>query len=272
MSQESDRYAVFGHPVAHSRSPEIHHHFAGQTGEAITYERIDPGADGFVEAARGFFAEGGRGANVTVPFKEAALELADELTERAERAGAVNTLKALDNGHLLGDNTDGAGLVRDIESNLGFRLSDRRMLILGAGGAARGVLGPLVDAGIGHLHIANRTAKRAERLAERFRGTANITAGSLGNLPNTPFDLIVNATAASLAGETLDLSRHLLAPQALCYDMAYGPELTPFLQQALKHGAHVADGWGMLVEQAAESFHRWRDILPDTTRLIHHRG
>lgn len=272
MNQETDRYAVFGHPVAHSRSPEIHHHFAEQTGEAITYERIDPGPDGFENAARQFFEEGGKGANVTVPFKEAAFELANEVTERAKRAGAVNTLKVLDDGRLLGDNTDGAGLIRDISVNLAFTLEKRRVLVLGAGGAARGILGPIIDAGIASLHIANRTPARAETLAERFRGPLPITTGGLDDWPATAFDLVLNTTAAGLSGEGPDLPRRLLAPGALCYDLVYGPELTPFLHQALRNGAHIADGWGMLVEQAAESFYVWREVSPDTATLIHERG
>ncbi|MCP1728249.1 shikimate dehydrogenase [Natronospira proteinivora] len=263
-----DRYAVFGHPVAHSRSPEIHQQFAEQTGQAIQYERIDPGADGFEASVRAFFEKDGKGANVTVPFKESAFKLADKLTARAERAAAVNTLKRLEDRRLLGDNTDGAGLLRDITGNLAVRLEKRHVLVIGAGGAARGILGPLLDAGISRLHIANRTPARARTLAEHFPGHLTITTGDLGEWPTDSFDLIINTTAAGLSGDSLEFPRRLLAPDTLCYDLVYSPALTPFLHQGLRYGAHIADGWGMLVEQAAESYQLWRNTRPDTTALL----
>jgi len=267
----SDRYAVFGHPVAHSRSPDLHHHFAGQTGQDMTYGRIDPGADGFEAAARHFFSEGSLGANVTVPFKEEAFRLADELSERAAQAGAVNTLKALGDGRLLGHNSDGLGLVRDLTDNLGFALEGREVLLLGAGGASRGILGPLVEAGIDRLHVANRTVEKAQSLAQRFAGSISISAGDLQQFPMTAPDLILNATPSSLHGQALDLPASLLCNKPLCYDLAYADRGTPFTHWAQAHGVAASDGWGMLVEQAAESFLLWRGIRPDTHELINTR-
>ncbi|MDQ2069706.1 shikimate dehydrogenase [Natronospira bacteriovora] len=264
----ADRYAVFGHPVSHSRSPAIHQHFAEQTGQSLVYEAIDPGAEGFTAGITNFFDKGGLGANVTVPFKEAAFALADECTERAARAGAVNTLKVLDDGRLLGENTDGAGLLRDLTHNLGVELGGASVLILGAGGASRGILGPLVDAGIGTLHVANRTVAKAEALAKRFPEMTAVTVSGLDRLPTRAFDLIINATPSSLQGQALTLPSGLLARDTLAYDLAYAEGGTPFTRWAEQRGVPGRDGWGMLVEQAAESFFLWRGVRPETAVLL----
>jgi shikimate dehydrogenase len=259
----TDRYAVFGHPIAHSKSPQIHTAFARQTGQDMTYEAILAPLDGFAESVVAFIATGGRGANVTVPFKEAAFKLADRLSPRAKRAGAVNTL-TFDGDGILGDNTDGAGLVADLTRNLGCALAGKRILLLGAGGAARGVIEPLLDQQPAALVIANRTVSRAQELAEIFgRG---VTACGF-DAADTPFDLVINATAASLAGDLPPLSPRVFTPDTLAYDMMYGRD-TPFLTFARTHGARTADGLGMLVEQAAEAFYLWRGVRPDTAPVI----
>jgi shikimate dehydrogenase len=264
----SDLYCVFGNPVGHSRSPAIHAAFAAASGEDLCYEaRLAP-VDGFSAAVAGFVAGGGKGANVTVPFKEEAYRLSDRLSERAARAGAVNTLVFRKDG-IFGDNTDGAGLVQDITTNLGFALSGRRILLLGAGGAARGVIGPLLAQGPASLHIANRSADKAQLLARVFADMAPISGGSFSELAGKSFDLVINATSASLAGESLPLPAGLFAPGALAYDMMYGKGETPFLQLARAQGAvQCADGLGMLVEQAAEAFFVWRGVRPPTATVL----
>jgi len=259
----TDRYAVFGHPVAHSKSPLIHAAFARQTGQDIAYEAILAPLDGFAGSVAAFVAAGGRGANVTVPFKEKAYALANRLTPRAQRAGAVNTLKFESDG-ILGDNTDGTGLVADLTRNLHRTLAGKRILLLGAGGAARGAIGPLLDQQPAALVIANRTVSRAQELANLF-GRSVRACGF--DAADTPFDLVINATAASLAGELPPLSPRVFATGSLAYDMMYGRD-TPFLSFARTHGAATADGLGMLVEQAAEAFHVWRGIRPDTAPVI----
>ncbi len=263
-----DLYAVFGNPIAHSKSPAIHAEFARSTGQDLVYEaRLAP-IDGFPGAVAEFVAAGGRGANVTVPFKEEAFRLAKRLTDRAARAGAVNTL-VFDGGDVLGDNTDGAGLVRDIVDNLGFPLAGRRILLLGAGGAARGVIAPLLAGAPAGLAIANRTADKARSLAAAFADRAAIEAGSFDDLAGKTFDLVINATSASLAGAALPLPAGLFAPGSLAYDMMYGKGDTPFIAQAMAQGAgQLADGLGMLVEQAAEAFRVWRGVLPETAGVL----
>ncbi|MDR3324132.1 MAG: shikimate dehydrogenase [Zoogloeaceae bacterium] len=271
-----DLYAVFGHPVAHSKSPRIHAEFAAQTGQALHYEaRLVP-LPGFVDAVRQFVTEGGRGANVTVPFKEEAFRLCESpgntLTPRARQAGAVNTLKFSPQGGILGDNTDGAGLVRDMETNLGFSLAGRRILLLGAGGAARGVLTPLLERQPSQLTIANRTAAKAKTLATAFAPLAAcpLSGAGLEDLVGQAFDVLINATAASLENAALPLPAEIFAPGCLAYDLMYGKGETPFLRQARHTGAaHLADGLGMLVEQAAEAFLLWRGLRPDTHALLH---
>jgi len=258
-------YAVFGNPIAHSKSPLIHAEFARQTGQDLDYvARLAP-LDGFASAVAAFREGGGDGANVTVPFKEEAFRLASRLTPRAQDAGAVNTLK-FDGGEIVGDNTDGAGLVRDLTVNLQQTLAGKRILLMGAGGAARGVIGPLLAQHPATLVLANRTVEKAQQLADLFGG--RLTASSYEALAGQTFDIVVNATAASLKGELPPLPDALFNPGALAYDMMYGGE-TPFMAWARAHGAaRIADGLGMLVEQAAEAFHVWRGVRPDTAPVI----
>lgn len=262
-----DRYAVFGNPIAHSKSPFIHTLFARQTQQDMSYEACLAPLDGFEAALKRFFAEGGRGANVTVPFKEEAFRLVDLLSPRAKLAGAVNTLKLTDDGLLLGDNTDGVGLVQDLRFHL-EELQGRRILLLGAGGAARGALGPLLEQKPAEIVIANRTASKAVALAEHFAGLGPVQAHSFAELRG-PFDLIINSTSASLSGELPPLDPGLIHEQIVVYDMMYGARDTAFNAWAKQHGARkVLDGLGMLVCQAAESFAVWRGIRPGTKQVI----
>ena len=259
----SDRYCVFGNPVGHSKSPAIHAAFARQTAQDVAYEAILAPLGKFAETVQAFIEAGGRGANVTVPFKEEAFLLCTRRTPRAGLAGAVNTLSFDDNG-ILGDNTDGAGLLRDISLNLGCPIEGRRLLLLGAGGAARGALGPLLDARPAELAIANRTTTRAEQLATHFSALGTVTGCAYPELAGRTFDLIINATSASLGGELPPLPAGIFAPGSLAYDMMYSQRDTPFMSFARQQGAaQVADGLGMLVEQAAEAFFVWRGIRPD---------
>ncbi|HOA92595.1 MAG TPA: shikimate dehydrogenase [Quisquiliibacterium sp.] len=269
----SDRYAVVGNPVAHSRSPSIHAQFAAQTGQDLVYERLLAPLDGFVATVEAFRASGGRGLNVTVPFKLEAFAFAQRRTARATMAGAVNTLR-FDADGVFGDNTDGIGLVRDITVRLGQGLGDASVLLLGAGGAARGVLQPLLDAGVRALTVANRTVSRAEDLA-RLAGDARVRACGFdlpadaqarvrAGLPER-FDLIVNATSAGLDDAAPAIPAALYPTARLCYDMVYGARPTAFMTAAAAAGcAATADGLGMLVEQAAESFLLWRGVRPVT--------
>ncbi|MFZ5504656.1 MAG: shikimate dehydrogenase [Pseudomonadota bacterium] len=264
----TDRYAVIGNPIAHSKSPAIHAAFAAQTAQDLSYEALLAPLDGFAAAVAAFRTGGGRGMNITVPFKEEAWRLADRLTERARLAGAVNTFVFGDD--VLGDNTDGAGLVGDLET-LGCRLPGARLLLLGAGGAARGVILPLLDAGVARLFIANRTADKARALQAQFashdvRGA--LGAGGWADAADAPYDVVVNATSASLSDEAPPLPAGLYAPGSLAYDMVYGRGLTAYLKQAREQGAaRLADGLGMLVEQAAEAFALWRGVRPDTAAV-----
>lgn len=266
----TDRYAVIGNPIAHSKSPQIHAVFAGLTFQDLTYEAILAPVDGFAAAVRAFIAAGGRGMNVTVPFKLEAYALADTRSPRAEAAKAVNTLVFSPTG-IHGDNTDGAGLVADLTRNLGLELAGKRLLLLGAGGAARGVLLPLLERKPARLHLANRTADKACALRDEFApraGACRLEAGGFAELAGRQFDLVVNATAASLADEAPPLPAGLYAPGSLAYDMVYGRE-TPFLAAARAQGAaRLADGLGMLVEQAAESFFLWRGVRPPTAPVL----
>ena len=265
-----DAYCVFGNPIAHSKSPAIHAAFAQQTGEAIVYERRLAPLDGFALAARGFAAEGGRGANVTVPFKLDACALATELTPRAKAAGAVNTLR-FDGDVILGDNTDGAGLVADIVRNAGVAIAGKRVLLLGAGGAARGVVLPLLQEQPAEIFIANRTVATAAALVEQFQeagtGEAVLRAGGFEQ-PDGVFDIVVNATSASLAGELPPVPATVFAAHTLALDMMYGAQATVFMDFAAENGAQVRDGLGMLVEQAAEAFYVWRGVRPETQDLL----
>ncbi len=266
----ADRYAVMGNPIAHSKSPRIHALFAAQTGQDIVYEAILVERGRFPEAVAAFQAAGGKGLNVTVPFKEEAYAIADARSARAERAGAVNTLVLGPDGTRYGDNTDGVGLVRDLRDNLGLVLAGARILLVGAGGAARGILGPLLEARPATVTLANRTVARAEHLAAAFADLGPVTACGFEALAGRTFDLILNATAASLAGEVPPLPPDVVRPDTVCYDLAYGERgETPFVAWAREQGAaHALDGLGMLVEQAAESFYLWRGVRPATRPVI----
>ncbi|MGN2410655.1 shikimate dehydrogenase [Pseudomonas syringae] len=263
-----DRYVVFGNPIGHSKSPLIHRLFAEQTGQQLDYQTSLAPLDDFTAFAQAFF-QTGRGANVTVPFKEEAYRLADSLTGRGQRAGAVNTLSKLDDGTLLGDNTDGAGLVRDLTVNCGIALRGQRILLLGAGGAVRGALEPLLAQQPAALVIANRTVEKAERLAQEFADLGPVFASSFDWLEES-VDVIINATSASLAGELPPISPSLIQPGAtFCYDMMYSKEPTAFCRWATEHGAaQSVDGLGMLVEQAAEAFLLWRGVRPDSAPVL----
>lgn len=271
-SGSGDRYAVMGNPITHSKSPQIHRMFAEQTGQSLHYDALLVPEDGFAEAVADFlYRDQGKGLNVTVPFKQQAWELADQLSERAEPAGAVNTLMLRDSV-LYGDNTDGAGLVRDLVQNHGVPLENRRILMLGAGGAARGVMLPLLEQQPASLHIANRTVLRAQELVERFEEFGALSASGFDALQGH-FDIIINATAASLGGEVPPLPEGIIDTNTLCYDMMYASEPTAFVRYCLQHNAAKAvDGLGMLVEQAAESFYLWRGVMPDTQPVIEALG
>lgn len=263
-----DQYVVFGNPIGHSKSPLIQRLFAAQTGEALEYSTLLAPLDEFTDCALGFFKLGS-GANVTVPFKEEAYRLCDSLSARAQRAGAVNTLSKREDGGLHGDNTDGAGLVRDLTRNAGLDLTGKRILILGAGGAVRGVLEPILALRPQSLVIANRTVEKAEQLTQAFADLGPVVASGFAWLQE-PVDLIVNATSASLAGELPPLADSLVEPgRTVCYDMMYGKEPTPFCQWAERLGAaKTLDGLGMLVEQAAEAFYLWRGVRPQTAPVL----
>lgn len=268
VSEHSDYYAVIGNPVAHSKSPLIHGEFSRQTGQDMHYEAILAPMGEFPTVAADFQQRGGKGLNVTVPFKLEAFKVATRLTGRADAAQAVNTL-VLEGEAVLGDNTDGAGLVQDITGNLGFTITGKRILLIGAGGAARGVIMPLLEREPCILAIANRTQEKAYDLQRRFASSGNIIASDYTGLRGEQFDLVINATSASLNGELPPLPAGIFADESLAYDMMYGSGYTPFLQFAkLQGAARLADGIGMLVEQAAESFFLWRGIRPRTDRVI----
>ena len=255
-----DRYAVFGNPIAHSKSPFIHQHFAKQTHEPLSYEAILAPVAGFADSWWAFVQAGGKGANVTVPFKEQAFALAEVLSDRAKQAGAVNTLYIDNHGKLVGDNTDGIGLVQDL-TRLGVALSDINILLIGAGGASRGVVGPLLDAGVANIVIANRTEQKAVALASHF--SAKVKGVALNNVPQLPYQLIINATSSALTGERPALAEQHLAHCKFAYDMMYGAVPTAFLQWCAANGvAARADGIGMLVAQAAAAFTIWRGKQP----------
>jgi shikimate dehydrogenase len=267
--QTPDRYAVFGHPISHSKSPRIHTLFAEQTGQSLVYsaEDVPPGL--FEPSVRTFLASGGKGLNCTVPLKELAFALADRRSPRAERGKAVNTLALQADGSLYGDNTDGVGLIRDLTLNLRIPLHGRRILLLGAGGASRGILAPLLEQQPAGLTIANRTLEKALLLAAEFRDLGPVSGCGFPELAGNTFDLILNATAASLSGKLPDLPENLLAVEGYCYDLAYGSRPTAFVQWGERAGAALSvDGIGMLVEQAAEAFELWRGIRPETRPVI----
>jgi shikimate dehydrogenase len=271
MTESIDRYCVMGNPVEHSKSPWIHARFAQLTGEAIRYDRQLVPLDGFATAVRGFRDAGGRGCNVTVPFKFEAAAFATKLTPRAQLAKACNTLRFSGDG-VDGDNTDGAGLVADIQVNAGLALAGRDVLLVGAGGAAAGVLAPLIEARPRRLVIVNRTADKAQAVAQWHAAVArhhqvNLSAGGLDDVAGA-FDLVVNATASSLGGGSVPVAASVLRPGALAYDMMYGPAAQGFLRWAADHGATGRDGLGMLVEQAAEAFWFWRGVRPPAAQVL----
>ncbi len=264
-----EQYAVLGNPVAHSKSPRIHALFAQQTRQRIVYTAIQVDHGGFKQAVGNFQASGGKGLNVTVPFKREAWELVNERSARAQRAGAVNTIAIRSGGMLLGDNTDGIGLLRDLRHNIGANLTGKRVLILGAGGAVRGILGPLLEERPVLLVIANRTTDRATELALEFASLGPVSGCGYAELPDKQFDMVINGTSASLQGELPPLPGNLITPGATCYDLMYGAVPTAFMHWAHQHGAAtVQDGLGMLVEQAAEAFFIWRGVRPHTTPVI----
>ena len=270
----TDRYAVIGNPIAHSKSPLIHAEFARQTGQDMAYAALPAPLDDFAGTVKKFQAEGGKGLNVTVPFKKEARNIVNHLTNRANDANAVNTLKFLEDGSILGDNTDGVGLVRDVTHNLDFDLKGKRILLMGAGGAANGVLHPLLDQQPTVLVIVNRSLDKATAIEKKVEQSGKhrlttVTACDYSRLGEQQFDVVINATSSSLQGELPPLPQTVFAPAALAYDMMYGKGLTPFLQFAQANGAaHLADGLGMLVEQAAESFFLWRGVHPQTLPVI----
>ena len=268
MSRGEDQYGVVGHPVAHSLSPFIHGWFARATGQTISYRLFDVAPAEFRTWTREFFVHGGRGLNVTLPHKIAAAEFAEDLTPRAIQAAAVNTLVARADG-ILGDNTDGAGLVRDLCDNHGLIITHRRLLILGAGGATRGLLGPLLGLSPAEVVIANRTAERAAQLAAAFVDLGPVSGVGFDELDGNPFELVINATSASLSGEIPPLPPGTVGPETVCYDLAYGKSATAFVAWAERQGcARALQGLGMLVEQAAESFRLWRGVRPNTTQVL----
>lgn len=262
-----DQFAVFGNPISHSKSPLIHLAFAEQTGIEHRYGRVCAPLDAFPDAIAAFFAQGGRGANVTLPFKQQAYEFADELSERASLSGAVNTLKKGRDGRILGDNTDGIGLLSDLERLALIRPGDR-ILLVGAGGAARGVILPLLSAGCA-VTVVNRTQARAEELAQLFSQYGAIDACGFEQLAGRTCDLVVNATSSGVSGEVPPLPGSLINAQVRCYDMFYQAGATPFLQWCEQHGAQqYADGLGMLVGQAAHAFLLWHGVMPEIAPVI----
>ena len=262
-----DRYVVFGNPIAHSKSPVLHRLFAEQTAQAMQYDTLLAPLDDFSGCARAFF-EKGRGANVTVPFKEEAFRLATRRTPRAELAGAVNTL-IFAGDEILGDNTDGVGMMRDITLNLTCAIEGRRVLLLGAGGAARGVIGPLLEARPQALVVANRTEAKAQMLADAFGQLGPISACGFAQLADQSFDVVIDATSAALGGDLPSLPQGLFAAGSLAYSMMYGKGEAAFQRFARQQGAaRIAEGLGMLVEQAAEAFHLWRGVRPDVAPVM----
>jgi shikimate dehydrogenase len=264
----SDRYALFGNPLGHSKSPKIHSAFAAQTGEDMTYELIEAPLDGFRAAVDAFRAAGGRGGNVTLPFKVQAFEYATDCMERARLAGAVNCMK-FEGERALAENFDGVGLANDIERNLGFAIRGKRLLVAGAGGAARGAMLPFLERKPAFVFVANRTVSKATALGEQFGSYGPLATGGYADVGAQAFDIIVNATSASLRGELPPVPRTAFGRGSLAYDLVYGKGLSPFLRLARDAGAtRLAEGAGMLVEQAAEAWVWWRGVRPDTRAMI----
>lgn len=268
VNSNIDEYAVFGYPINHSLSPFIHSSFAKQTGQCINYQAVEVKPESFTEVVKDFFNSGGKGINCTVPLKEMAFNEVDVLSDRAKFSGAVNTIKLMENGGLFGDNTDGIGLLKDLRDNLGLSLAGKRILVIGAGGAARGILGPLLTSAPSSLCLVNRTQSKAQTLKDIFESIGEIKVTTFNNLAGSTFDLIINATSASLNADLPPLPSQILAEGGVCYDLAYSKEATAFMKWGLKEGAATSvDGLGMLVEQAAQAFYVWRNIMPDTINV-----
>jgi shikimate dehydrogenase len=261
-----DQYAVIGNPISHSKSPYLHTAFAKQCQQALYYGALLAPLDGFEATLRQFISEGGRGASVTLPFKLAAFQLCDEVTPRARAAGAVNTLR-FENNKIWGDNTDGIGLVTDIIRNAKFPLQSKRILLLGAGGAARGVILPLLECKPQELIIANRSDEKAQQLAEQFQSSGHIRSTKFADIRGS-FDIVINATSASIAAQLPPVPDSIFTSTTLAYDLMYADQPTLFMQHAAQMGAQTRDGWGMLVEQAAEAFYIWRGVRPNTALLL----
>ncbi len=269
MTHTPDKYCVFGNPIAHTKSPQIHSAFAKETNQNIVYNKQLVELGEFAKAARDFFDHGGKGLNITVPFKHDAFDFADLLTERADTAGAVNTLVLQENGKIMGDNTDGIGMVSDITQRLKWAIHNKRILILGAGGAVKGVLLPVLHENPAEVVIANRTVSKAEDLAKRFAQYGNISAVGFDGIGGRAFDIIINGTSASLAGDLPPIPDTCIVVNGNVYDMMYAKEATPFITWAKQNGAaNTADGLGMLVGQAAEAFNLWRGVRPNTQDIF----
>ncbi len=265
---EPSRYAVIGHPISHSKSPVIHSIFAEETGENIEYKAIDVAPDQLSSMIAQFAEDGGCGLNVTVPHKQEVLTIMDTLTKRAKLAGAVNTITRKENGELEGDNTDGVGLITDLRDNLSVEIIDASVLILGAGGATRGIIPPIMDQNPAELVIANRTVEKANSLANGFVDLGNISGCGFDALKNRQFNLVINATSAGLEGELPPFPTSILGNDTVCYDLSYSMRDTPFIAWAKRNGCERAyQGWGMLVEQAAESFYIWHGVRPQTDEV-----
>lgn len=269
FDKPAESYAVMGNPVAHSKSPRIHEEFARQTGKRLVYTAIQVDPGGFQQAVGNFQSNGGRGLNITVPFKREAWELVDDRSPRAAIAGSVNTIQFRADGRLYGDNTDGAGLLRDLKHNHGCRLRGRRILVVGGGGAVRGIIDALLGEEPAELFIANRTVDKAMALAEAFAHRGPVNGGGYNELDGMRFDLVINGTSLSMQNRLPPLPDTILAADGWCYDMMYGDKPTAFVQWGLECGAQQSlDGLGMLVEQAAESFNLWHGVMPDTAPVI----
>ncbi len=271
MSDLIDRYAVFGNPIKHSKSPQIHTLFAEQTNQSLTYSAVHAEVGQFEQAVKNFIKDNGKGLNITVPFKEDAWKLATRHSDRSKRAGAVNTLKLEQDGSLYGDTTDGVGLVRDLMHNHHIEISNKTILIIGAGGAVRGIIEALLTQHPASILISNRTKQKAVQLAKDFSDLGTIDGCGLDDISNNSFDLVINGTSASLQGELPALPGSIFADHSCSYDMMYAAQATVFMQWSLDNGAEqVFDGLGMLVEQAAESFYIWRGVRPETSPVIKH--
>ena len=269
-STSVDRYAVIGNPIKHSKSPEIHLLFADQTSEIISYEKILADENNFSQTATEFFSNGGKGLNVTVPFKNDACEFVDELTDYAKHASAVNTIYIGENNKLIGANTDGIGLLRDLKKSLRIQIENKKILIIGAGGATQGIIEPLLNEQPDQLLIANRTVSKADVIAEQFITFGEVKSCALKEIPKQNFDLVLHATSAGLQGNNVELPTEIIGSNTCCYDLLYSDQDTPFMQWAKQHKAgKVIDGFGMLLEQAAEAFYLWRGKRPDTA-MAHH--